>query len=183
MHLESLLSPRMYRHFADLPLPRQLHWGDQEKQTNQYNNLIKCLDTVGCRSNFFIERTRPIPIGCPLDELEAVFDDNGQYRRHLEDFEWLWVDVFEQDSEEGFQDAPELHRLYDGPHLYPLETVQYLMSDGFLRAGPTTIPWGWVPSHRRPAKHLRDAFQEIKTRAKTFRTRPRVNACSSLSLG
>ena len=77
-----------------------------------------------------MERTRGLPIGCPLDELEPVFND-GQWRRPLTDFEWLWVDIFEQDTDEGFQDVPDMHRLYDGPHLYPLETVQFLIEDGF----------------------------------------------------
>ena len=89
VYLESRLSPRMYDHFAHLPIPRQLHLGDQESQARVHNETVKCLDVVGCRSNFFFERVRDIPIGCPMDGLEPVFDDNGQYRKHLTEFEWL----------------------------------------------------------------------------------------------
>ena len=167
VYLESRLSPRMYTMFMQLPLPKQIHWGDRERQAESRKtegNTVRCLDVVGCRSNFFIERTRPVPIGCPLDQLEPVFDEEGRWRKQLTEFEWLWVDIFEQDDVEieGFQDAPELHRLYDGPHLYPLETVQFLIEDGFLNANARTLPWGWVPTHRRPAKDLRNAFSRIR---------------------
>ena len=60
-----------------------------------------------------------------MDELEPIGN------RALTDFGWLWVDVYEQ-FDGGWQDEPELHRLYDGPHLYPLETVLFLMEDGFV---------------------------------------------------
>ena len=73
---------------------------------------VSCMGVVGCRLNAFMERLRPIPIGCPVDELEFVGD------RHMSDFEWLWVDVY-GDFDGGWQDAPDLHMLYDGPHLYP----------------------------------------------------------------
>ena len=55
VYLESHLSPRMYKHFVDLPIPRQLHWGDSERQVfanmHDFDN-VQCLDIVGCRSNF-----------------------------------------------------------------------------------------------------------------------------------
>ena len=54
-----------------------------------------------------------------------------------------------------------MHRLYDGPHLYPQETVLFLIDDGFIQANADTLPWGWRPSHTRPASHIRDAFEEI----------------------
>ena len=68
--LESRFSPRMYNLFAELPIPRQLHWGDMEQQARareQGCSYVRCLDVVGCRSNFCLERKRDLPIGCPLD--------------------------------------------------------------------------------------------------------------------
>ena len=65
---------------------------------------VSCMGVVGCRLNACMERLRPIPIGCPVDELEPLGN------RALTDFEWLWVDVYEQ-FEDGWQDEPELHRL------------------------------------------------------------------------
>ena len=62
-----------------------------------------------------------------------------------------------------FQDAPDAHRLYDGPHLYPLETVQYLIDDGFLKPSAKTLPLGWAPIHRRPAVELRDGMRHIRS--------------------
>ena len=79
---------------------------------------VNCMDIVGCRLNAFMERLRPIPIGRPVDELEPVGN------RALTDFGWLWVDAYEQFGD-GRQGEPELHRLYDGPHLYPLEAVLF----------------------------------------------------------
>ena len=76
---------------------------------------VKCLAIVGCRGNFFIERTRDIPVGCPLDEMEPVFV-NGCY--DLTRFEWIVVDALEQWGDATFQDEPTLHRLYDGPHIF-----------------------------------------------------------------
>ena len=152
--------------FADLPLPKQIHWGDRERKLearSMDHDHVHCIDVVGCRSNFFMERTRAIPVGCPLDQLEPVFDSNGNWRRNLTDFEWLWVDIYEQeDDEEGFQDAPDMCRLYGGPHLYPLATVQFLMGGGFLLANARTLPYGWVPTHTRPAKDLRTAVKETE---------------------
>ena len=54
-----------------------------------------------------------------------------------------------------------MHRLYDGPHLYPQDTVIFLIDNDFIQANADTLPWGWIPSHTRPASHIRDAFEEI----------------------
>ena len=69
------------------------------------------------------------------------------------------MDVYEQ-FDGGWQDEPELHRLYDGPHIYPLETVLFLMEDGLVKR--SMIPWGWVPSHTRPAEDLHRAINQVK---------------------
>ena len=131
---ESHLSPRMHKTFASLPLPQQIHWGEETARCKDDFSIVKCLDIVGCRSNFFYERTRDIPVGCPLDEFEPAYVD-GVLRRPLTDFEWLWLDTLEQqDYSDGFQDMPDLHRLYDGPHLYPLEIFLVLIGAGFFRA-------------------------------------------------
>ena len=98
--------------FATLPLPTQIHWGDETVRPTDDYCPVKCLDIVGCRSNFFYERTRDIPVGCPLDDVEPVYAD-GVLRRPLTDFEWVWIDILEQqDWSDGFQDVPDLHRLY-----------------------------------------------------------------------
>ena len=57
---------------------------------------------------------------------------------------------------------PDLHRLYTGPHLYPLDTVKFLIEDGFLEPCRETMPFGWAPLHWRPADVLRKAFATIK---------------------
>ena len=104
------------------------------------------MDVVGCRLNAFMERLRPIPIGCPVDELEPVGN------RALGDFEWLWVDVYGE-FDGGWQGCPDLPRLYDGPHLYPLETVLFLMGDGFCHALHDSVGLGALAlsPRRRPA--------------------------------
>ena len=96
VYLESRLSPQMHTMFTTLPLPKQIHWGDEERQAQRLpkHGTVPCLDVVGGRSNFFLERTRDIPIGCPLDQFERVFV-NGQCD-DLTRCEWLCVDVFEQ---------------------------------------------------------------------------------------
>ena len=81
----------------------------------------------------FMERTRPLPIGCPLDRLEPVKD------RDLRDFEWLWVDAFCEGG--GYQHQPDQHRCYDGPHLYPLDTVLFLTEE-FLGAQRADVAVG-----------------------------------------
>ena len=105
-----------------------------------------------------MERIRDIPIGCPLDQIEPVFV-NGEY--DLTRFEWLCVDILEQEGEVTSQDVPDLHRLYDGPHLYPLATVQFLILDGFLKPLAKTRPYGWAPLCTRPAVVLRKAFETV----------------------
>ena len=114
---ESHLPPRMHNVFASLPLPQQIHWGEETARCNNDFSIVKCLDIVGCRSNFFYERTRDIPVGCPLDDFEPVYAD-VVLRRPVTDFEWVWIDILEQqDWSDGFQDVPDLHRLYGGPYL------------------------------------------------------------------
>ena len=79
-------------------------------------------------------------------------------------FEWVFADILKQEGYyDTYQDAPDLHRLYDGAHLYPLETVQFLIGDGFLKASPDTLPFGWAPMHRRPASDLREALGRIRS--------------------
>ena len=145
------------------PKPRQTVWGDAKAQEwvsrADIMEPVQCLDVCGCHSNVFMERTRPLPSGCPLDDVEPVFDDDGHYTRPLTDFEWLRVAVYEE-FDGGWQDAPDLHRLYDGPHLYPLETVLFMMQDGFVTR--SMIPWGWVPSHSRPAEDLHNAIHKVE---------------------
>ena len=93
--LESRLSPSLYKTFVETPTPRQIVWGDNERQARVCMEDVSCMDVVGCRLNAFMERLRPFPIGCPMDELEPIGD------RHLSDFEWLWVDVYGDVEEVG----------------------------------------------------------------------------------
>ena len=111
----------------------------------------------------FFERIRPIPIGCPLGELQPVFDENGKWIHNATKYEWFWVDVYEQTTDEGWQDAPDMHRLYDGPHFYPQETVLFLIDEGALFNPMLTISRGvgyrrTLDRHRiyaTPSKRLR----------------------------
>ena len=90
-----------------------------------------------------------------------MFDNNGKWIHKATKYAWFWVDVYEQKTDEGWQDAPEMHRLYDGPHLYPQEAVLFLIDEGFIQPNADNLPWGWIPTHTRPASHIRDAFEEI----------------------
>ena len=110
--LESRLSPSLYKTFSETPAPRHIVRGDNERQARVSMEDANCMDVVGCRLNAFMERLRPIPIGCPVDELEPVGN------RALTGVEWLWANVYGQ-KEEGWQDAPQVHRLYDGPQFHP----------------------------------------------------------------
>ena len=76
--------------------------------------------------------------------------------------ELLCVDVLEQSGTCTWQDVPKLHRLYDGPHWYPLATVQLLIEDGFLKASAETLPYGWTPLRTRPAAQICKAFGTVK---------------------
>ena len=42
----------------------------------------------------------------------------------------------------------------------PLETVLCLMEDGLVARA--MIPWGWIPSHPRPAEDLHRAVNQVK---------------------
>ena len=151
----------MHKAFASLPLPQQIHWGEETARCKDDFSIVKCLDIVGCRSNFFYERTRDIPVGCPLDEFEPAYVD-GVLRRPLTDFEWLWLDTLEQqDYSDGFQDMPDLHRLYDGPHLYPLETVLFLIDDGFSCLATRTC----LLAGRRSTNDLQQRCAPLLTRS------------------
>ena len=130
MLLESRLSPSLYKTFIETLAPRQIVWGDNERQARVCMEDVSCMGIVGCRLNTFMERLRPIPTGCPVDELEPIGD------RALTDLEWFWVDVYGGFGG-GWQDAPDLRRLYDGLHLYPLETVLFLLQDGFVARSMT----------------------------------------------
>ena len=70
--------------------------------------------------------------------------------------------IEQPDADSGFQDVPELHRCYGGPHMYPLATVQYLIDDGFLNPNADSLPFGLVPTHSRPASDLIDAFRHME---------------------
>ena len=72
-------------------------------------------------------------------------------------FAWLWVEVAEQHAQQQQQ-----HPLYDGPHLYPLETVQALMEEGFLVASADTLPFGWRPRREFPSADLANAWTRME---------------------
>ena len=110
--LRQLSTANFYKSLSGTPTLRQIVWGDNERQATVSIEDVSCTGVAGCRLNACMQRRRPVPIGCPVDELEPVGT------RHLVDFEWFWVDVYGQ-NEDGWQGAPELRRLYDGPHLYP----------------------------------------------------------------
>ena len=149
-YFESQLSPEMTEIFRTTPRPKQLCWGDGKVNAHMQrvddfaSPDLFCMDVVGCRSNALLSREY-LPVGSPLDHLEPVFE-NGEYKHPLEKFTWLWVET------EG------THSLYDGPHLYPFETVQVLMADGFLVATDDTLPLGWVPRCRFPSSELQEAW-------------------------
>ena len=112
---------------------------------------ITCLDVCGCRKNALLT-PEYLPVGSPLDTLLPVFDNKGQYVEPLNRYAWLWVDAKTDAS----------HPLYDGPHLYPLETVQELMHEGFLVASADTLPFAWKPRRRFPSADLAHAWHQLE---------------------
>ena len=151
-YFESQLSPDMMEAFKTLPVPRQLRYGDLQAKAcamraDDFTSL-GCLDVVGCRKNGLLQR-RYLPVGSPLDFFRPVFV-NGTYDRPLRKFAWLWVE------------AQGEHPLYDGPHLYPLETVQELIEEDFLQASADTLPFGWIPYRRFPSSDLADAWANLE---------------------
>ena len=52
--------------------------------------------------------------------------------------------------------------MYDGPHLYPWETVQELIEEDFLQASADTLPFGWIPYRRFPSSDLADAWANLE---------------------
>ncbi len=154
-YFESQLSPDMMEAFQTLPKPRQLYYGDPQTKAAAMacndSQSLGCLDVCGCRSNALLSREW-LPVGTPLDAFRPVYAENGDYDLgDISEYAWLWVDVAEGE-----------HDLYDGAHLYPWETVQVLIEDGFLIAGPETIPFGWRPWREFPSKDLADAWQQLK---------------------
>ena len=97
--LVSRFSSNMMQLFRTTPRPRRFVWGDSTAQewlrSADGLTLVQCLDVTGCGSNVLMERQRPLPIGCPLDDVKPVVED-GYCTRPLQDFEWLWVDLYEQ---------------------------------------------------------------------------------------
>ena len=85
----------------------------------------------------------------------------------FKDYQWLWVDV----------QGEEQHPLYDGPHLYPLETVQVLMEEPFLVANAETLPFGWVPQRGFLSAGLADAWNCLA--AMWQKDAPGVEICAS----
>ena len=113
---------------------------------------ITCMDVRGCRKNALLTR-KYLPVGCPMDTLVPVFDDAGQYGLPLKRFAWLWVDASHNQGQ---------HALYDGPHLYPRETVQVLMHEGFLVASADTLPFGWGPKRKFASADLGNAWKQLQ---------------------
>ena len=152
-HFESKLSPDMMETFATTPKPCQLHYGDPKMKAAAMAaedlQLLGCLDVCGCRSNALLSREM-LPVGTPLDSFRHVFAEDGNDLWPISEYAWLWVDV-----------PGGVHDLYDGPHLYPWETVQVLIEDGFLVASRETVPFGWRPWRWFPSKDLADAWQAL----------------------
>ena len=153
-YFESQLSPDMMDAFRTLPMPRQLRYGDpvlKEKAMASDGFVeLDCLDIVGCRKNALLEREY-LPVGTPFDCMRSVFNPDGSYNYYsLTDYAWLWVE------------AEGEHALYQGPQLYPLETVQVLMDEGFLVASADTLPFGWKPWREFPSSDLADAWANME---------------------
>ena len=77
----------------------------------------------------------------------------------LAEFEWPWVDAYGQ-NDDGWQGEPELRRFCDGPHLYPLETVPFLIEGGL--AMPSMPPGVGCPR----AADLQGAFTRPSNRSR-----------------
>ena len=152
-YFESQLAPDMMEAFRTLPKPLQQYYGDpitkeRAMQSDGVTQLL-CMDVRGCRKNALLERPY-LPVGSPFDWMRPVFRADASYSKPLTEFAWLWVET------EGE------HPLYDGPHLYPLETVQVLMEEGFLQANSDTLPFGWVPYTWFPSSDLADAWANLE---------------------
>ena len=148
-YFESQMSPDMMETFQTTPKPRQLYYGDPTATAMSEGQTLGCLDVCGCRPNALLSREW-LPVATPLDSFRPVFAGTGDFH-DLCEYAWLWVDVPEGE-----------HDLYDGPHLYPWETAQVLIEDGFLIANAETIPFGWRPCRRFPSQDLADAWACLK---------------------
>ena len=70
------------------------------------------------------------------------------------DFVWLELDCCPDDPEVWKRVMP-----YDGAHLYPVETAEYLVSMGIIRA--ETIAKGLTASYHLDPKDLEGAWNQI----------------------
>ena len=176
-YFESQLSPDMMDMFETTPRPRQLCWGDAAAKARALAaddfTPLTCMDVVGCRKNALLSR-KWLPVGSPMDTLIPVFDDAGQYGLPLKRFAWLWVDAGEIQ-----------HALYDGPHLYPRETVQVLMHEGVLKASADTLPFGWAPKRKFASADLAEAWSKLQRCCPTTRALacPRSSFCRPSACG
>jgi len=170
--LESQFSPEMARLFEEVPKCKQQYSGGGGAGCHTGEDCY-ALDINRCRRNGLTGwDDRPLPIGCPLDKLEPLFDEVGNMTHPWEEWHWIWVEV-RQDvvadrlgehglspEESGYVAEPHpAHVLYDGPHLYPWFVVESFMQAGFVTR--EDLPCGWRPLHTRPRKDLRDAFAAV----------------------
>ena len=154
-YFESQLSYDMMNAFMNIKKPTQLHYGDptarQRALASDDFQSLECLDICGCRSNALLSREW-LPVGSPIDHFSPVFDSEkvGSYYRPLEEYAWIWVE------------AEGTHDLFFGSNLYPLETVQILIEDGFIIASAETLPLGWKPKRWFPSSDLKNAWDRAK---------------------
>jgi len=91
-----------------------------------------------------------LPVGTPIDAFKAIFDANGRCYYSLREYTWIWVV------------AEGTHSLYDGPHIYPWETVRVLVEDNFIQPSAETLPLGWRPTRTFASADLQQAWTVAK---------------------
>jgi hypothetical protein len=113
----SQLSPRMTEMFLATPKPKQWHFGEG------VDHNVSCLDVRGCRRNALVHSRRPLPVFGPADEPEVFVG----LRPELDAYDYLWVK----------REGPPLDDIdsvvYDGEHLYPWCSVDYMLDWGIIK--------------------------------------------------
>ena len=116
----SQLSPRMTELFLDCPKPKQWHQG------SGVGHDVACLDVCGCRRNALLYSR--LPVFGPADELEPFHGD----RNDLDTYDYFWVERHGGTLDE--YDA----MVYDGAHMYPWFSVDYMLDWGIIKLADVT---------------------------------------------
>ena len=84
----------------------------------------------------------------------------------MEVYAWLWVDAphlnaqFRGDSEEASHEIRMDCRPYQGPDIYPIDSVLFMLDRGICDA--EDVKWGLRPTRRVPVETFRNAARDVE---------------------